>query len=63
MSSRIENNRKIVNLLREMIEVVPEQRFGQIICNYVFPNYRERDPFFEESEATLERLKELKKKG
>lgn len=55
--TRLEANREIVRALEAYIEALPEQRFGQIICNYFLPEYREKDPFFEESTVTLERLK------
>ena len=54
--TRLEANREIVRALQAYVEACPEQRFGQIICNYFLPNYREQDPFFEESTVTLERL-------
>ena len=59
------------------IEKYPFQRFGQIICNYIYPNYRNEnkdeittqfinryfnissDPFYEESEVTYNRIKEI----
>ena len=55
--TRQEANREIVRALEAFVEVYPNQRFGQIICNYFLPEYREKDPFFEESTVTLERLK------
>lgn len=67
-----------VSLFPEIFKIFankyPQQRAGQIICNYICPDYRNKevstitkiimetlfpgnpDPFFEESEATLERL-------
>ena len=60
LSSRFKANTEILQLLGDLMIVFPDQRFGQILCNYVFPNYREEDPFFEESTTTLERLKNLK---
>lgn len=56
MKSRKEYNKEILTILECLIETMPEQRFGQIICNYIFPNYREVDPFYEESSETLKRL-------
>lgn len=29
------------------IQQYPQQRFGQIICNYIFPDYRDIDPSVE----------------
>lgn len=60
---RIDYNRELLGMLGELIELFPDQRFGQIICNYVLPEYRERDPFFEESKDTYNRLKLLKDGG
>lgn len=60
--TRQKANMEILQLLGELVTLFPDQRFGQILCNYVFPDYRERDPFYEESVATLEKLKELKEK-
>ena len=59
LSSRFKANTEILQLIGDLLVVFPDQRFGQIICNYVFPNYREADPFFEESTETLETLKSL----
>lgn len=58
---RVDYNRELLGMLGELIELFPDQRFGQIICNYVLPEYRERDPFFEESKDTYDRLKLLSK--
>lgn len=60
---RVDYNRELLGMLGELIELFPDQRFGQIICNYVLPEYRERDPFFEESKDTYTRLKLLKDGG
>lgn len=54
--TRQEANKKILELISLYVEKYPEQRFGQIICNYVFPNYRRVDPFFEESTETYKNL-------
>lgn len=57
ISKRQEYNRKILSVLKslypemqnrfplieECIESFPLQRFGQIICNYVCPDYRSQD--------------------
>lgn len=59
VKTRKDYNKEILHILEDLIEALPEQRFGQIICNYVLPDYRERDPFFEESKTTLERLQSL----
>jgi hypothetical protein len=54
-------NKEILGILADLVEAFPEQRFGQILTNYVFPNYREKDIFFEESLETLKTLKNLGK--
>lgn len=46
-------NKKILRELDKLINQYPDQRFGQIIANYVFPNYREQDFFYEEPKETL----------
>lgn len=61
--------------LEALAKEFPQQRAGQIVCNYICPDYRDAvssvetqalmnflfpenpDPFFEESVATLERVK------
>lgn len=58
ISRRYEANKKLVEILGMLVDQFPEQRFGQIICNYFLPEYREKDPFFEESVDTLNRLEE-----
>lgn len=56
IKARKEANLEILEKLRELVEAYPEQRFGQIIANYVFPDYREKDIFFEESVDTLKEM-------
>ena len=56
--NRLENNRVILEELGKLIETYPDQRFGQLIANYIFPRYREVDIFWEESEVTARRLME-----
>ena len=46
-------NRKILRELEKLINKYPDQRFGQLIANYIFPYYRQRDIFFEESQETF----------
>ena len=58
INNRHEANKKLVEILSRFVDAFPEQRFGQIICNYFLPEYREKDPFFEESIDTLNRLEE-----
>ena len=62
-------NKEILDLLSKLVEKFPEQRFGQILFNYVL-NYSQTDsgqihiddPFYEISERTLKRIKERVKK-
>ena len=68
MDQRI-TNYEIHNLIGKKIEKFPEQRFGQILFNYVL-NYSQTDsgqihiddPFYELGERTLKRIKERVKK-
>lgn len=53
--SRKDYNKQILNKIQALVEQYPDQRFGQIIANYIFPNYRTEDIFFEESEETAKR--------
>lgn len=48
--TRLEANHKILKELEKLINRFPDQRFGQIMENYVFAN------FYEESTLTLEEL-------
>lgn len=54
--ARQDDNRKILRILGKVIDEHPDERFGQIIANYIFPFYREEDIFFEESSRTLEKI-------
>lgn len=56
INARQDANRKILKSLEDLIERCPDQRFGQIIANYIFPDYQEEDIFFEESVDTLNKL-------
>lgn len=38
---------KVIADIQEHIDEYPQQRFGQIICNYIFPDYRDSDPSVE----------------
>lgn len=59
-------NRKIIQRLAEIIEKEPQMRFGQILGNFVLEYEVDRindvqtvkDPFYEESVVTWDRLKE-----
>ena len=57
--TRQQCNRELLEVLEDLIEAFPEQRFGQVICNYIFPDYREKDPFYEEPRETLEKFHKL----
>lgn len=54
--ARLDDNKKILRELGKLIDKYPDQRFGQLIANYIFPYYRQRDIFFEESSKTLENI-------
>lgn len=56
---RRDYNRAILDKLRRIVEEYPDQRFGQIIVNYIFPNYQDKDIFFEESKETYKTVKTL----
>ena len=51
---RQEFNFEILKYLAILVEQLPQQRFGQILSNYVLPD---GDPFYEESVQTLKRVK------
>lgn len=59
-ASRLATNKKILEHLEQLIESKPQERFGQIIANYVFPDYRIRDFFYEESSETQTRLSNIR---
>ena len=59
--TRQQYNKQILNELSRLIDLYPDQRFGQLIANYILPNYRQRDIFFEESKQTLENVLNNKK--
>lgn len=54
--TRQQYNRKILRELDKFIDKYPDQRFGQLIANYIFPTYRQKDIFFEESKETFENI-------
>lgn len=54
--ARQDDNRKILRILGKLIDEYPDQRFGQLIANYIFPFYREEDIFFQESSKTLKNI-------
>ena len=57
MTKRQKWNYKVLDLLKEsyailnnnifeLIKEYPNQRFGQIICNYICPDYRDKNPSY-----------------
>ncbi len=54
--TRQQYNKEILNELSKLIDKYPDQRFGQLIANYIFPAYRQQDIFFEESKETLQNV-------
>lgn len=64
MARRQEANRKLIKVLEKLVEAYPDWRFGQILFNAQFIIRKEnsldiKDPFYEESEETLERIKSI----
>lgn len=65
--SRQEANRKLVAIISAIVELYPDQRFGQILYGIGVATHREsydnpdknmyyKDIFFEESESMLKRI-------
>lgn len=52
-------NKEILKKIDKLVDMFPDQRFGQILVNYVFPHMYNRDIFFDESSETLETLNSL----
>lgn len=59
--TRQEANKKLLKELELFIDLYPDQRFGQILCNYFFPKYQTTDPFFVEPTDTLTEVDRAKK--
>ena len=62
--NRQEANRKILNLLSAAVEQCPNQRFHQILQNLGInlidvTEFKCLDQFYEESEDTLDRIKQM----
>lgn len=57
--NREDDNKRAYELLGKLIEKYPEQRIGQIIANYMFPEYKEKDFFYEEPLNTVERMEKV----
>lgn len=55
--TRKEANLEILAHLEKLVNAFPDQRFGQIIANYILPDYQSKDIFFEESSTTLENVR------
>lgn len=58
--SRQEANKELLKELEWFIDKFPDQRFGQILCNYFFPTYQTHDIFFDESTDTLNTVKTIR---
>lgn len=58
IKKRQEYNRKLVNLLSELVEKYPQLRFGQIlyVFDFITRNGELFDPFNEESYETYQRI-------
>ena len=62
--TRQEANRKLVKVINDLVEVYPDWRFGQILFNAQFIIRKKdsldiKDPFYEESTETWERIKNI----
>ena len=62
--NRQEANRKILNLLSAAVEQYPDWRFHQILQNLQInlrdvTEFKCHDQFYEESEETLDRIKQM----
>ena len=57
MHNRLEDNQKILKLLEQLIYLVPDQRFGQILSNYVIPQDM-FDIFFPEGDEFIKYMEE-----
>lgn len=47
---------EIINKLQELMELVPEQRFGQVLYNYITSAYVNNDTFYVEDKNILDLL-------
>lgn len=50
-----QNKKHFIEMLKQLWEMYPEERFGQFLENHVFG---EKDMFFKEDEETLKKIKE-----
>lgn len=55
VQEREKANREILKYIESLIERFPQQRFGQILSNYILE--KGVDPFYEESVDMLTRIK------
>lgn len=53
--NRLENNIKILNIVKQLAYEFPDMRFNQLLMNIAI--IQSRDQFYEESEDTLNRLR------
>lgn len=54
---------EICSLIEEIWMTVPDQRFGQFLCNLDLFNKRDSLSFFQEDDETLSRLKDVAEKS
>jgi hypothetical protein len=57
--NRLEANQKIINLLSATVEQHPDWRFNEILQNLDVYCPTHVDQYYEESEATLKRVKQM----
>lgn len=55
--NRYNDNCEILRLLKILIKQYPEQRFGQILVNYVIPQNFNGDLFYPEGELFINEMK------
>lgn len=53
--NRLESNIKILNIVKQLAYEFPDMRFNQLLMNIAI--IQSRDQFYEESEETLNRLR------
>lgn len=53
--NRLESNIKILNIVKQLVYEFPDMRFNQLLMNISI--IQSRDQFYEESEETLNRLR------
>lgn len=55
-NNRLQDNKIILDLLSKLVEMYPDQRFGQILSNYVIP-VDVTDIFFPEGTVYINEMK------